>query len=417
MDNLMLGGYSELSISAVTAANQVQFMLQMLVMGICEGIVVLSSQYWGQRRTMEIKQIVGIGMQTQMLLTAVYFLFVFFFPAQAARIITTDESVIAETVLYLRILCFSYLFFCVSSMLVSAMRVVETVRIGVIINITALVVNIVLNYILIYGKLGAPAMGIRGAALATLISRVVECAVALVYVLRFDQKLRLRVRDFFARDYTFLRDYLSVGLPVLLANLVWAISTTAQGAIIGRLGAQALAASGIADTLYKLLYVAGGSVSSISAVVIGKTVGEGDIGKVKSYTYTLQVLYLAVGALSGLGLFLVTKPILSFYRISPETYAITKSFLLVLSITIIGSCYQVPCLTGIVRGGGDTRFVLVNDMIFQWLIVLPSSILAAFVFRLPPVFVYVFLKSDQILKCFVALVKVNRFRWIRMLTR
>jgi putative MATE family efflux protein len=342
---------------------------------------------------------------------------VFFFPAQAARIITTDESVIAETVLYLRILCFSYLFFCVSSMLVAAMRVVETERIGNIINITALVVNVVLNYILIYGKLGAPAMGIRGAALATLISRVAECAVALVYVLRFDQKLRLRVRDFFARDYTFLRDYLSVGLPVLLANLVWAVSTTAQGAIVGRLGAQALAASGIADTLYKLLYVAGGSVSSISAVVIGKTVGEGDIGKVKSYTYTLQMLYLAVGVLSGLGLFLVAEPILSFYRISPETYAMTKSFLLVLSITIIGSCYQVPCLTGIVRGGGDTRFVLVNDMIFQWLIVLPSSILAAFVFHLPPVFVFMFLKSDQILKCFVALVKVNRFRWIRVLTR
>jgi putative MATE family efflux protein len=416
-DNVMIGGYAELSISAVAVANQIQFVLQMLTMGISEGMVVLSAQYWGQKRLKEMKSIIGVGMKMQVILSFVFFFIIFFFPAQVSRIITPDADVIAESVQYLQIMCFTYFTYCMTNLLLSAMRCVESVRVGFVVTLSALVINIIFNYILIYGHFGAPRMGVRGAALATLISRLVEFAIAVVYILRIDKKLKLRFKEMFAPDFTFFMDYIKSGLPVILSNFIWSLGTGAQVAILGRLGAQALAANGIAGTLFQMFSVACGALSGVSAIVIGKTVGEGDFEKVRQYAHTLQVIYLILGVLSGLGLFASKGLLLRIYNIAPETYALANGFLTVLSFTLMGTTYQVPCLTGIVRGGGDTKFVLINDTIFLWLIVIPSSAIAAFVFGWHPVVVYIFLKCDQVLKCFVAIVKVNRFKWIRVLTR
>ncbi|MDL2233001.1 MATE family efflux transporter, partial [Ruminococcaceae bacterium OttesenSCG-928-L11] len=397
MDNLMLGGYSELSISAAAVANQIQFALQMLTMGICEGVVVLSSQYWGQKRLGEMKSIIGIGMKLQVVLGILTFLLVAFFPYQLASLLTDDAATIEECVKYLQIMKYTYPLFCMMNMLVSSMRIVESIKIGFAINITALVVNVIFNYILIFGHFGAPRLGIVGAAIATLLSRIVEFAIAAVYVLKVDKKLQLKIREFFRMDFSYLKDYLRVGMPVLLANFVWAVANGAQVAILGRLGAQTLAANSIASTLFNLVYVASGAVGSVSGIIIGKTVGEGDFDRVKNYARSLQLVYLGVGVFSSACLYLVKLAILQFYNIAPDTYALTNTFLNILCITIIGSCYQVPCLTGIVRGGGDTKFVLINDTIHQWLIVLPAAFIAAFVLELPPAIVFVCLKSDQIL--------------------
>ena len=156
--------------------------------------------------------------------------------------------------------------------------------------------------------------------------------------------------------------------------------------------------------------------SSASSILIGKTIGEGALDRAKQYAKTLQVLYLIIGAGTGAALFLCRDFILGFYTISAETRALAVQFIGVLSVTVVGTAYQVAVLTGIVRGGGDTRFVLYNDTIFMWLVVIPASALAAFVFHLPPLVVFMCLKSDQILKCFVAVVKVNKGGWIRQLT-
>ncbi len=154
-----------------------------------------------------------------------------------------------------------------------------------------------------------------------------------------------------------------------------------------------------------------------SSIVIGKTVGSGNYDLVKVYAKKLQVLFLIIGILSGLCMYVVKDYILMLYNISADTKAMAVQFLTVLSVTIVGSSYQMSSLTGIVRPGGAIHFVLINDLIHVWLIVVPSALLAAFVFNAPPVVVFACLKCDQILKCFVALVKVNRFKWIKNLTR
>jgi Na+-driven multidrug efflux pump len=190
-----------------------------------------------------------------------------------------------------------------------------------------------------------------------------------------------------------------------------------QTAIIGRLGAAAIGANAIAAPIFQVVAVLYGSSSTASGVLIGKTVGEDDIPRVKRYVKKLQIMYLIIGVISA-GLLLALKSsILGLYSVTEETRTLAAVFINILAVTVIGSAYEAPCLVGIVSGGGDTRFVLFNDLIFMWGLVLPLSALSAFVFRWPIPVTFFLLKMDQLLKCVVAVVKVNRFKWVKKLTR
>ena len=416
-DNVMIGGYSQDALSGVSMVNQIQFLLQMIVMGVGNGIVVLGAQYWGKQQVEPIRKVTSIGMLLAVLASFTMMLAVYLFPSQTLSILTNEPAVIAEGTKYLQIVCFSYVLFAVTNILLSALRSVETVRIGFIVTLTALLVNVVLNYGLIYGRLGLPEMGVEGAAIATLISRIVEFAIVVSYTVFADKKIRWRPREMAHLDHALFRDYIRVGLPLILSNTVWGLATSAQTAILGRLGSDTIAANSIATTIFQVVSVLSYGSANSSGVVIGKTVGEGDIPRVKAYAKKLQIIYLFIGLATGCVLWLSKDLIISLYSITPETEILARQFIGILSITVIGTSYQVACLTGIVTGGGDTRFVLINDLIHQWLIVIPSAFLSAFVFHAPLWVTFLCLKSDQILKCFVAVIKVNRYKWIHILTR
>ena len=189
-----------------------------------------------------------------------------------------------------------------------------------------------------------------------------------------------------------------------------------QTAIIGRLGAAAIGANAIAAPVFQVVAVLYSSTGTASSVLIGKTVGEDDIPRVKVYTKRLQKMFIVIGLVSCGLLLLLKNMILDIYDVSAETRGLASVFIVILSITVIGSSYEAPCLCGIVSGGGDTKFVLFNDIIFMWCMVLPLSVLSAFVFKFPIPVTFFILKSDQITKCAVAAVKVNRYKWIRTLT-
>ena len=416
-DNLMLGAYSEISMSGVALVNQLQFLLQMLVMGVGEGIVVLASQYWGRRETGPIRRIVSIGLWFGLASALLLFLAAFLFPRGCLGLLTGESEVIGEGVRYLRIVCFTYPLFAVTNVLLCSLRSVETVKIGFVVSASTLVINSCLNYVLIYGRFGAPRMGVQGAAVATLASRVVECVIAVVYIARIDKKIRYRFRSLFRIDRLLLRDYRHTGLPVILSNAIWGIAQAVQTAILGHLGQGPIAANSIASTVFQILSVITYGAASASSILIGKTIGEGRLDHAKQYAKTMQLLYLGIGLCTGAALFLLKDTILGFYQISDATRELADQFITVLSVTVVGTSYQVAVLTGIVRGGGDTRFVLYNDTVFMWLVVIPAAALAAFVFHMPPLIVFICLKSDQILKCLVAAVKVNKGNWIRRLTR
>jgi putative MATE family efflux protein len=412
-DNLMIGGYSESALSGVAIANQIQFVLQMLVMGVGEGLVIMASRYWGANDIGSIKKITSIGMRLSILVGLTMWAVVIFFPQSLLSLFTNDKNVISEGTKFVQIICFSYIFFSITSILLATMRSVETVKIGFILSSTTLIINVCLNYLFIYGHFGFPRLGVQGAAIATVSARIIELIIVCIFVKHFDRKIHLKLRDFFKIEMGLFKHYVHLGSPILMSNFIWGVAMATQTSILGHMGAAAIAANSIATTIFQIVSVVVFASASATTVVIGKTIGEGHMDKIKSYAKTLQMLYLIIGLCTGALLFITKDHVLDFYTISAEARALALQFMTVLSITVCGTAYQMPSLTGIVRSGGDTKFVLYNDTIFMWLIVLPASALCAFVFNLSPLITFICLKADQILKCFVAIIKVNRFKWIR----
>lgn len=416
-DNVMLGRWSEEALSGVALANQIQFLLQMIVSSVGEGVVVLASQYWGKKNISPIPHVNGIGLKIALGTGLLFTLAGFFLPEKLLSLLCNEGPVVAEGVRYMRIVCFSYLFYSASTVLLATMRSVENVHIGMGVSVMALVVNVILNYALIFGRLGCPRMGVQGAALATLIARASELIVTLVFVLRVDKRLHMKARELLGNSKTISRDYIRVATPVILSGLSWGLAQFIQTAILGHLGSAAVAANSMASSLFSIVTVVAYGAGSAAAVFIGKLVGSDDQSRLHEYVRTLQLMFLMIGVITGTLIFVLKDGIISIYNVADGTRAMARQFMTVLSITVVGSAYQAPCLTGIVRGGGRTNFVFYNDLIFQWGMVITLSLLAAFVWELSPVWVFFFLKSDQLVKCIVAAFEVNSYHWIRKLTR
>ncbi len=417
MDNLMIGRLGEIDIAGVYIGNQFQTVVQLMVNGITGSLTILGAQYWGRQDTRRIRQLTAISVRCALVLGLFFTMTAVLFPGPILSLFSKDPAVIASGTAYLMIVCWSYFFFCYSMTLVASMQAVEQVKIGLYITILALFTNVGLNYVLIFGKLGFPAMGVRGAALATLISRIIESVVMTVYVCRTDKKLCFRFNSFFLNGEGLFRDMLRCGAPIMGAWIVWAVNNLAQTAIMGHVGTEAVSAVSIANNLSQLLFMAVLGLAAALGIITSKTVGAGLYEKMKEYAITAQVIFLLVGIVIAGIFYLLKDTVIGFYNLTEETRKITDQFMLVLVVAQVGRCYQATCLQGLVRAGGDTSFMFKNDSIFVFGVVLPSALIALYVFHAPAWVVYACLQSDQILKCFVAVVKINRFKWMKNLTR
>ncbi|MDR2102634.1 MAG: MATE family efflux transporter [Treponema sp.] len=419
-DNFMVGSLGDLALSGVFLSNQVQWLLHMLSVGISAAMVVLAAQYVGKQDIKNAKVVINISLKLAFSVGVVCTVLVIFLPNQILRLFTNDQAVINEGLKYISFVCFSYIFFCCNNVLLAAMRCTQNTRIGFLSSLIGFCVNIFLNWVLIFGRLGMPALGVSGAAIATVIARFSEFVITLSYVRFFDKTLSFRFRDLLMRNRELVKDFFRYGSPVILGDITWGIAGSTQIAILGRLGAEVLAANTIAANLHMLFSgILVYAVANASGVIIGRTVGSGDLEKVKAYAKTLQGIFLTFGLITGAVIFFTKNIILDsgFPSISPAAHGYAIQFLTVFSITIIGTSYQMSVLTGIVRAGGATSFVLINDLIHVWLIVIPSALLSAFVFHFPPVVVFACLKCDQVIKCIVAVIKLNRWDWMKKLTR
>lgn len=416
-DNVMLGGYSETALSGVAAVNQIQFILQQLVFGISNGMVVLASQYWGQKKAEPVRRLMAVAFWAALAIAALLFALVSLFPHGAVGIFTNDEAIVRQGMDYLAIVRFSYLFFAVTTILLGGMRVVEKVNIALYVSIVALLLNCSINYTLINGRFGFPEMGVRGAAIGTLTARIVECLIVAFYVLCKDRRLRVRVRDLIRIDSVLAKDYLRVSLPVVATGFLWGCNTALQTVILGHMSSSAIAAHSISSTIFLFLKVTSVGASSAAAVLTGKTVGTGNLAKIREYTRTFQVLFLGIGILLGAALFFIRIPLLGLYSLEPQTRELANAFILIESTVLVVMSYQMCMNTGVICGGGDTRYVMVMDLIVIWGIVIPLSFASAFLWNASPVVVLLVLNADQYLKCIPAAVYGNSFRWIRLLTR
>lgn len=416
-DNIMLGTYTELALSGATLVNQIQFTLQQVASGIGMGIVVLASQYWGQRRTEPIKKIISIGVKFGLLTGILFFAAAKLIPHQILSLFTSDEAVIQEGMRYLKVISWTYLVFGLSNSLMYSLQAVETAAIGTVMSVSTICINVCLNYCFIYGNFGAPELGITGAAIATLASRVVELVIILAYVLVVDKKLKMRLHELFQLDFTYIRDFVKVCTPSVISAGLWGVAQAAQTAVLGHIDATVIAANSIAIVIFQIFVVVGMACTNAASVAVGKTIGEGRLDMVRSYAKTLQGIFVIIGVICGSLMFIFKDAIVSLYTVSEETKTLAIHFLTILSIASVGSCYEYPVESGIIAGGGNTKYTAWNDNLFMWLFTIPSAILSAFVFKFPPEVTFCFLKADQLLKCIPNAIVCNRFKWVRVLTR
>ncbi len=419
MDTVMLGRYSQDAMGGVSLCNQVQYLLQMLVVGAGEGAVVLGSQYWGKGNLKPIPHIIGVALRFGGSLAVILFGIVLLFPTQLLRLLSNDSAVIAEGAKYFQIICFTYIIFTVTNILVASLRSIGIVKIGYIISGSTLVINVCLNYCLIYGNFGFPELGVRGAAIATLVSRCVELLIVIYYLKYKEHKLHLTLTKLLHIDTSYIRDYTRVSSPVLINQALWGVAQMVQTGILGHLGGDVTAANAIAVQVFQVLSVVAYGAASASGIVVGRTIGEGDAQRLHPLVNTLQILFLTIGLCSGFLIFILRASILMVFggTLTKRAYELSMQFMLVLSITTVGTSYQMACDNGIIRGGGDTAFSAKMNLISMWLIIVPFSAMAAFWWKCAPVIVFFLLKWDQLYKAIPVVIRLRSWKWVKKVTR
>ena len=416
-DNLMVNSLGDAAVSGVYMGSQIQTFIQMFTNGVGGAILIIAAQYWGKQEKQPIRTIIAIGVRISMIVGVVFTGVGLFMPEPIIRFFTKDPGVVAEGITYLRWVSLSFVFFCMTQALISAMRSVEVTRIGMMVSLASLVVNVGLNYILIFGKLGFDPMGVKGAAIATVFSRITETVVIAYYVFIYDKRLGFKLKHLLLKNRLLTKDFIRYGLPLVAGEIVWSVNMMCNSKILGGYGETVITAASVVNTLNTLAFITISGLASAVGIITGKTIGAGKTEVMKEYARTTQILFLCVGVLSGAFVFLIGPGFVGLYSgISAEAASQSMNFARVLAITIIGTAYQMPCLFGLVKSGGDISFVFRNDTIFVFLVVLPSAFLAAYL-GAPAWITFACLKCDQILKCFVAVVKVNRFNWMKKLTR
>ena len=297
------------------------------------------------------------------------------------------------------------------------LRSVKTVKISLVVYSISLLVNGFFNYVLIFGKFGAPALGVKGAAIATVIARITEFIVVIIFMAKYENKICLRLKHLFKVDKLILKDFLSNCTPVLFNEFLWSTGSTMIAIILGRLGTETVAANSISNVVFQFVTVFIFGLSNATAVIIGNTIGEGKNEKAKEYSRTVGVLSIVMGIMASAVILAIRPIVVDFYNVSQVTKDIAIQIMSSMSIIVIFQSFGVTLMMGVLRGGGDAKFVLVNDIIFLWLVAIPCGFLTAFILKWPIAAVFFVVKSDEIIKSIIAAVRVLSGKWVRNVTR
>lgn len=417
VDTLMVGALGEIQLSAVSIANNLFFVLTILMFGLAGGSNIMISQYWGKGNVKTIHKILAIMYRVCLLITGIFIFIAVFLPKYFMGIFTTDKAVIDFGASYLRIVCIGYLFYSITNCTIMMLRSVKTVSISIIVYTASLVVNSILNWILIFGNLGAPELGIRGAAIATVCARITEFSIVLVFMFIYERKIGIKLEHLLKLDKEILKDYVGLCTPVLCNELLWAIGASMISVIVGRMGTEVVAANSINGVAHQFVTVFIFGMSNATAVIIGNTIGEGKKETAKEYAYSIGVFSVVMGCISGFMILLIKPFVVNFYNVSYSTKLIAMEIMTVTSGIIVFQSLASNFMMGVLRGGGDAKFVLINDLIFMWLVAIPGGFFVAFVLELPVALVFLVIKCDEILKSLTSVYRVISGKWVNDVTK
>lgn len=417
MDTIMVGSLGETAISASSLANQLTFMLSVIMFGVSGGANVLISQYWGKKDTGAIHKVLAIMYRVTLALVVVFSAVALFMPESFLKIFTTDQQVIAQGVGYLKIVMWSFFFYAVTNATLGMLRSVRAVKIAIVVYTVSLLVNTFFNWIFIFGKLGAPAMGVRGAALGTVIARIVEFVIVAVYMFKVDDKIKLTLKSLLPTDKMMVKDYAVNSLPVVCNEMLWGIGASIVSIVVARMGTEVVAANSICNVAMQLVSVMIFGISASAQVIVGNTIGAQDYEKLHQVRVTLQIFGIAIGVVAAV-MMLAMRPIMAvLYNVSDLTKVYTGQLMTVTAFLMLFRGAENVNMMGILRGGGDARFVLFADLIFMWTLAIPLGFFAAFKLHWPVAAVFIVLKIDEILKTFLSFWRLRNNNWVRNVTR
>lgn len=415
-DALMLGKIAQDEMTAVSLATQIQFVQNMFLAAIATAGAILGAQYWGKgdRRTLE--DIFNLILRFCGIVSVIFFLACELMPGQLMRIFASDASLIAIGSSYLRIAGWSYLLTGISQCYLTMMKVSDHVKPGALISSCAVIMNIVLNAVFIFGLFGAPKMQARGAALATTISRIIELALCIA-VSSKESYIRPVFGRFIKQSKQLKTDFLRQCLPLLGGSLCWGVGFTSYTAIMGHMGTDAAAANSVSAVVRDLICCMCNGIGSAAGIMVGNELGAGRLDLGKAYGIKLKNISYAIGLLSTALVLAVTPFILNTVILTDQAREYLTGMMVIMSFYMIGRCVNTVTINGVLDGGGDTIFDLYSLIVCMWLIAIPLALAGAFVLHWHPLAVYACTCLDEVGKIPWVMARFRKYKWVQDLTR
>lgn len=414
-DALMLGKVEQNEMTAVSLATQVQFVQNMFVFAVTGAGAVLGAQYWGKRDREKMQEIFDLMLVLSGMISLIFFLACEFIPVGLMHIFSKDKVIIEIGAKYLQIAGWSYLITGISQCYLTMMKITDRVIASAVASSAAVVLNIVFNYIFIFGKLGLPAMNSRGAAIATMIARIIEMLLSLGFTLG-KEHIRPALGKLFKIDKELVQSFVKQLLPLMGGSLLWGVGFTSYTAIIGHMNSDAAAANSIASVVRDLICCICNGIGSAAGIMVGNEMGAGRLETGKAYGIKLKNISYIIGFIST-GLVLAVTPIVvSSMELTEEARSYLTGMMIIMSIYMIGRCVNTVSINGVLDGGGDTVFDMYSLFVTMWCIAVPLALLGAFVFHFPVLVVYACTCLDEVGKIPWVMYRIKKYKWVKNLT-
>lgn len=415
VDTMMIGTLGETAIAAVGLANKVFFVFSLLVFGVVSGSGVLAAQYWGNNDIKNIRKVLGMALVIALTGSLCFVIPSLLNPKLVMRIFTTSEGAIAVGAAYLTVAALSYPFTAVTNTYVAMMRAIGQVKAPVVISAVTICINIVFNYILIFGHFGAPALGAVGAAIATLIARIAECLAIICVIWYTRSPLACRVKEMVGYSGAFVRQFFSTCSPVIANEFMWGLGTTMYSLAYGRMGDNAVAAITIATTIQDIVVVLFQGLSAAAAVILGNEMGAGNLKRAEKYAKNFFALQFFVTAAAMVFCFAIRSGVIGMYHISPQVAEDVNLCLIVFILYMPFKMFNFVNIVGVLRSGGDTKVCLFIDTSGVWMIGIPMAFLGGLFWKQPIYIVYAMVMFEEVYKAVVGYLRYRQKKWLRNL--
>ncbi len=417
IDNVMIGQLGEVELAAVTQANRITFLFQLALFGLSGGTATFVAQFWGKRDLRGVRETMGLSLCLSMLLAVLVVIPCVLFPSHLMRLLLNDEAAVAVAAQYLSIIAIGYLATAGSQCFGTVQKSTEQARLPMVAGIAAIATNTVLNYCLIFGNLGFPRLGVAGGAIATVIAGFVELLMVIIggYVYKFATAARLS--ELVPRSLAFVKRYLTIAMPVIANEGLWALGVVMYSVVYGRMGTATVAAVSIFNTVQQVAFSTMRGVTNGTAVLVGKRIGADD--EEGAFRTAKRMIYAAVpfGIFAGIVLLCVSLPLTGVFKVSEQVIADARSMVILCSLVIWLNQLGGLLIVGVMRAGGDVTMSLYLDAGTTWFIGVPMVALSGLVFGLPIPMVYLLSNVEALVKVILGLWRFRSRKWVHNLVR